>query len=160
MASLFGWVTGETAITAPDTVSHKSNFVAQASLRAIQSLATRISVFRAATETVLQPAQKEEFEKLIAVLRKRAGERNDVVHGQWCTFDRFPDELLLNVTTPTSGFVLQRYTEADLEQIIVRILELRDRLHHFGIDCVMNRVMHHEQALQALAALKPPPLGE
>lgn len=141
MAQMFGSVTGDTRMTAPDTVSHLGNNAAMAALGAIQSLPTRISVFRAATQTILSETESAEFEKLISELRSRAGERNDVIHGDWIVVDRLPKHLLLNVSTAKTPDRYLQYTVADLEQIIVRILALQERLQRFADEHMWGRMM-------------------
>lgn len=159
MADMFARVTGSVSMTAADTAMHSNNVAALFALRAIQSLSTRIAVVKAATEVRLNARQLEEFEELARILRDRAGERNDVVHGQWCTVDAYPNDLLLRVDG-AQAVTYTRYTEKDLEGIIERIISLTRMLDRFGTSHVWGRMVEALKLPPELPEPKPPPLDE
>lgn len=159
MSEIFGHITGDVEMTAADTVSNITNWPAHVAMREIQSLAARIDVFKAATEAILPPERRVQFEAIALQLRKRAGERNDVVHGVWGTVKAYPSDVLLRIDEWNSAKYV-RYTPADFDAIIERIIATGHSLSDFGWDWVFERMRERQNeataALYAELRRKPP----
>lgn len=89
-------------------------------MRTIESLSGRLDVI----DTIMKPRIPEEMfneyrEKIRPEIRRRAGERNRVVHGQWHICEKYPDDLILNNRTDEP----MRYSVKDFEDIAARIHE-------------------------------------
>jgi len=148
ISEIFGHITGDVELPAADTVSNISNWPAHVAMREIQSLNTRIDVFKAATEVILPPEKRSLFEAIALQLRRRAGDRNDIVHGFWNTVDSYPKDVLLRIDE-WAGARYVRYTPKDFDRIIERIIATGQSLTDFGWDWVFERMRERQNEANA-----------
>jgi hypothetical protein len=107
-ASLFMWKRGEIA----------AELVTRNVLNSIDSLNSRMDIIdRLLTIHVSRELREQFSTTLRPEIRRRAGERATVVHGNWAICDKFPSDLILH---PSSGDDL-RYTAKCFQQITNRI---------------------------------------
>lgn len=138
MTRMFASATGEPRRVSALGFANKPNRVAYAALHAIESLAARISVVTAAWQAIkLSDELRADFEKIAINLRARAGDRNKVVHGLWCAVDSYPEDVLLRTEPSTNQYV--RYTPADFETIITRMIQLQQDIDDFNFRCIEAR---------------------
>ncbi|MBC7770510.1 MAG: hypothetical protein H7124_17145 [Phycisphaerales bacterium] len=95
LIDMFSAATGQSTQMQPGVVTTTFNPVSFATLRAIENLHLRLTVVKAAMAQHLPPDLKQEFEDLAKEMRRRAGDRNDVVHGAWGMVDAYPNDVLL-----------------------------------------------------------------
>jgi hypothetical protein len=133
LTHLFELAMSEMTATGADTVSRKPHKSAQAALHAIDSLAARLAVIWAAVEQYIVGTEMEKLwvDQLSVQIRRRAGQRNTVVHGIWCTTDVYPSDVLL--TDPTAKR-FTRYTAKDFDNIIDQILQTHNEVNEFTMN--------------------------
>jgi hypothetical protein len=85
----------------------------------ITNLPVRLSVIRSVMKKRLPSSLYKNLVLLEQDIRKRAGERNAIVHGAWAISDDFPDDLMRQ---PLVGDIV-RYTLKDFEDVFERITE-------------------------------------
>ena len=128
------------ALTIKGTESLGETISLQA-LGALESLTAKLDVISA----VLKPRISDELylhfqNDLRKDIRRRARERNRVVHGPWALCDDYPDDLIY--TRP--GEKWMRYTAKDLDNIVTHINETRGHVMAFMI--LVNSELEQQEA--------------
>lgn len=104
--------------------------VSQDAWDAMESIKARTDFLASVLERRIPEQLCAHFAKEIApAIRKRALERNRVVHGQWCTSEAFPDDLILIYKKEK----LARYTVKDFDDIAARIQTLGTTIKAFWL---------------------------
>ena len=130
LTSMFGAATGLNSATSKDTWQSSPNLAAFAALAALESLHARIAAITAAFDAIdIDARLKTSFAQISLELRKRAKERNAIIHGLWGIVDNYPNDVILKSAPQTND--LKRYTQKDFEQAIERLTETGSRVSNF-----------------------------
>lgn len=127
---------------------------------AIENDGARMAVLKAIAARGLKPDQTARFDELLKKMRKRAPERNTVVHGVWGASDDYADALiwmdprdfityigttisLVHKGVHQGDSLLAKalvYTEKDLADIQGRLNDFRNEMTTFLVDVLMQTV--------------------
>lgn len=95
---------------------------------AMESLKARLDFIESVSERRMDAELFAEFVGTIKPeIRKRAQERNRIVHGHWNTCNQFPDDIILWVP----GGKHLRYSQRDFHDIADRIIDTSNRISEF-----------------------------
>jgi hypothetical protein len=101
--------------------------VAKTMLETVESTATRLEIISSVLEVRIPAEDFKFFEtKLRPDIRKRAKERNRVVHSNWYVDDRYPDEVIARID---GNYV--KYSVKDFSDIAERIIRLNYNMIEF-----------------------------
>ncbi len=95
------------------------------------NVSSKVDAIRAAAKHSLTKKQNTELEEMLGRVRKRAVERNRVVHAQLGISTKYPDHLIV---IPRLDSVARpiKYSEKDFDDIVTRCLGLTDDLMNFA----------------------------
>lgn len=103
----------------PQDVQHHP--VALAAMKAAESIRARLRIFELSLTPMLSGTTlQQRWEELQTALKRRARERNKIVHGHWGISDEAPNDLLL-----LDDGHYYRFTAEDLEGTLTRCLETK-----------------------------------
>lgn len=138
LAIMFGFATGISRANGTDMWSTEPNIPAFAALSALESLHARIAAISAALNAISLPDNlKESFDSISLELRRRAGERNSVVHGLWGITERYPKDVILRPAPQSDDLI--KYTAKDFGQIIERMAGTSNRISDFWAQVTASR---------------------
>jgi hypothetical protein len=100
-------------------------------LSQIDSLRARLDLVESILEKRLPAAFLGEWQKIAREVRKRANERNRVVHGHWHASFYFPNDLILRKFDDDP----LRYTVKDFTEIADRIIATSNQVQSFWFKC-------------------------
>ena len=124
---------------------HAGQRIVRQAMGALDSLNARLDIVEAIIRPRIDATLFEEYVKQIQPeLRRRAGERNRVVHSEWHVCDRWPDDLIAFAP----GQDPMRYTLKCFDDIAERIYQAR---------VMLNNYWHRVQ--RSLHGEPPPPPG-
>lgn len=125
----------------PQDVEHHP--VALAAMKAAESIRARLRIFELSLTPMLSGTTlQQRWEELQTALKRRARERNKIVHGHWGISDEAPNDLLL-----LDDGQYYRFTAKDLEEILTRCLETK--LSVIGLTRDVMKAVHRGEIVQS-----------
>jgi hypothetical protein len=104
--------------------------VATALLGSIVNFSARLDLVNAAAHASLPDTQITEIAKLMATVKRRAGERNQIVHGVWSVSTDYPNKLILCDAQVAFNIVNEQYETFLVPKDV--IVSLRPHLKLWG----------------------------
>ena len=88
-------------------------------------------MIEAALALSFPPKAAEDFRYLKPTIRRRAGERNNVVHCHWIAHDDYPDHLLHQLGLKDPELTVTKFSQKDFLEIQLRLAQLLLALMQF-----------------------------
>jgi hypothetical protein len=122
----------------PGFVAPPSHPVAFQIFDEVNTLQTRLNLLTAICSWRLLEHEFKLFrDELAPEIRRRAQERNAIVHGEWSVSGDYPDGLILSQIYGHS----QLWKKADFEEVSKRIIELKAKLDAFHHEAYRRRYL-------------------